>query len=38
VRDKIGPDTDDDDDFEDDYDEESTGTEISESPNTKTDG
>ena len=39
VRDKIGPDTDeDDDDFEDVYDEESTATEISESPNTKTDG
>ncbi len=38
VRDKIGPDTDDDDDLEDAYDEESTATEISESPNTKTDG
>jgi len=39
VRDKIGPDTDeDDDDLEDVYDEESTATEINESPNTKTDG
>ena len=39
VRDKIGPDTDeDDDDLEDVYDEESTATEIGESPNTKTDG
>ena len=39
VRDKIGPDTDeDDDDLEDGYDEESTATEIGESPNTKTDG
>jgi preprotein translocase subunit YajC len=38
VRDKIEPETDDDDDLEEDYDEESTATEISESPNTKTDG
>jgi preprotein translocase subunit YajC len=38
VRDKIEPETDDDDDLEDDYEEESTATEISESPNTKTDG
>ena len=38
VRDKIGPDTDDDDDLEDVYDEESTATEINDSPNTKTDG
>jgi preprotein translocase subunit YajC len=38
VRDKIEPDTDDDDDLEGVYDEESTATEISESPNTKTDG
>jgi preprotein translocase subunit YajC len=38
VRDKIGPDIDDDDDLEDGYDEESTATDISESPNTKTDG
>ena len=38
VRDKIGPDTDEDDDLEDVYDEESTATEIGESPNTKTDG
>jgi preprotein translocase subunit YajC len=36
VRDKIGHDTDD--DLEDGYDEESTATEIGESPNTKTDG
>jgi preprotein translocase subunit YajC len=39
VRDKIGPDIDeDDDDLEDVYDEESTATEINERPNTKTDG
>ena len=39
VRDKIGPDTDeDDDDLEDAYEEDSTATEIGESPNTKTDG
>jgi preprotein translocase subunit YajC len=39
VRDKIGPDTDeDDDDLEDVYDEESTANEIGDSPNTKTDG
>jgi preprotein translocase subunit YajC len=38
VRDKVEPETDDDDDLEEDYDEESTATEISESPNTKTDG
>ncbi len=35
VRDKIGPDIDEDEDFEDIADEESTATEISESPNTK---
>jgi preprotein translocase subunit YajC len=35
VRDKIGPDTEDDDDFDGFDDEESTSTEITESPNTK---
>ncbi len=38
VRDKIEDDIDEDDDFEDVDDEESTATEITESPNTKTDG
>lgn len=35
VRDKIGPDVDEDEDFEDVDDETSTATEITESPNTK---
>lgn len=35
VRDKIGPDIDEDEDFEDIDDEESTATEITESPNKK---
>jgi preprotein translocase subunit YajC len=35
VRDKIGPDVDEDEDFEDIDDEESTATEITESPNKK---
>jgi preprotein translocase subunit YajC len=35
VRDKIGPDLDEDDDFEDIDDQESTATEITESPNKK---
>jgi len=35
VRDKIGPDTDEDEDFEDFDDEESRATEITDSPNTK---
>jgi preprotein translocase subunit YajC len=35
VREKVGPETDEDEDFEDIDDEESTATEITESPNTK---
>jgi preprotein translocase subunit YajC len=35
VREKVGPETDEDEDFEDIDDEESTATEITESPNKK---